>query len=53
MEATGLRTYPGLLIVCPPERYDERDPNSLLNPRVLIEVLSPTMERYDRTDKFD
>ncbi|MDQ3815565.1 MAG: Uma2 family endonuclease [Armatimonadota bacterium] len=53
IEATGLKTYPDTLIVCPPERYDERDPYSLLNPRVIIEVLSPTTERYDRTDKFD
>lgn len=53
IEASGLFTYPDALVVCPPERYDERDPNSLLNPTVLIEVLSPSTERYDRTDKFD
>jgi Uma2 family endonuclease len=53
VETTGLRIYPDALIICPPERYDEHDPNSLLNPRILIEVLSPTTERYDRTDKFD
>ncbi len=53
VEATGLLTYPDVLIVCPPERYDENDPNSLLNPRVLIEVLSPSTENYDRTEKFE
>jgi len=53
VEVTGLRIYPDALIVCPPERYDEHDPNSLLNPQVIIEVLSPSTERYDRTDKFD
>lgn len=53
IEASGLKTYPDVLIVCPPERYDERDPNSLLNPKVIIEVLSPSTEHYDRTDKFD
>lgn len=53
IEASGLKTYPDVLIVCPPERYDEHDPNSLLNPRVIIEVLSPSTEHYDRTDKFD
>lgn len=53
VEATGLRTYPDITVVCPPERYDERDSNSLLNPTVIFEVLSPSTERYDRTDKFD
>lgn len=51
--ATGLLTYPDTLIVCPPERYDEDDPQSLLNPQVILEVLSPSTERHDRTDKFD
>lgn len=53
VEATGLRTYPDVTVACPPERYDERDSNSLLNPTVIFEVLSPSTERYDRTDKFD
>ena len=53
IEATGLRVYPDALIVCPPERYDERFPNVLLNPAVIIEVLSPSTERLDRTDKFE
>ena len=53
VEATGLRTYPDVTVVCPPERYDELDPNSLLNPTVIFEVLSPSTEQYDRTDKFD
>ncbi len=53
VEATGLKTYPDVTVACPPERYDERDPNSLLNPTVIIEVLSPSTEQYDRTDKFD
>ena len=53
VEATGLKTYPDVTVACPPERYGERDPNSLLNPRVIIEVLSPSTEQYDRTDRFD
>lgn len=50
VEATGLRTYPDVSVVCPPERLDR---NSLLNPKILIEVLSPSTENYDRTVKFD
>jgi len=53
VEATGLKIYPDLLIVCPPEQYDESDANTLMNPRVIIEVLSPSTELYDRTGKFD
>lgn len=48
--ANGLITYPDAIIVCPPESYGR---NALLNPRVLVEVLSPSTEPYDRTDKFE
>ena len=53
VEATGLKTYPDISVACPPERFDERDSNSLLNPKVIIEVLSPSAEKYDRTQKFE
>lgn len=45
----GLYAYPDYLIVCGEKQY--RD--VLLNPLVLVEVLSPTTEQYDRTTKFD
>lgn len=45
--------YPDFLIVRPPERYDTRDKNALLNPSAIFEVLSPETERFDRTAKFD
>jgi Uma2 family endonuclease len=46
--------YPDGTIVCGPPQFDPRDPSgqSLMNPRVVIEVLSPTTEKYDRNDKF-
>lgn len=53
VEATGLKTYPDTLIVCPPEQYATTDPNSLVNPRVVFEVLSSSTEVYERTVKFD
>jgi Uma2 family endonuclease len=48
----GLYSYPDLLVVCgKPEFHDEyRD--VLLNPQVIIEVLSATTEAYDRGQKF-
>lgn len=49
---TGLYTYPDVLIVCGPPTFDPADPNSITNPRVVIEVLSPSTAGYDRGDKF-
>jgi len=45
--------YPDFLIKCPPYRFHPRDPNALLNPRAIFEVLSPQTEKFDRTEKFD
>ena len=52
VSATGLYTYPDIAIVCGPPEFDPDDPNTLLNPQVIIEVLSESTERYDRTTKF-
>ena len=49
---TGLYCYPDLIIVCGPPEYSTEDPDTLVNPRVIIEVLSDSTERYDRTTKF-
>ena len=49
-------TYPDVSIVCPPFQFEKRRSNvkdTLLNPRVLVEVLSPSTAEYDRTSKFD
>jgi Uma2 family endonuclease len=50
--ATGLYTYPDIVVVCGPPEYDGADPNSLTNPQILIEVLSPGTAEYDRGTKF-
>ena len=47
------KVYPDALIVCPPALYDENDPHALLNPKVVIEILSPSTEKRDRTGKFE
>lgn len=52
VDATGLFTYPDVLVVCGPPEYAPEDRNTLTNPRVVVEVLSPSTERYDRTTKF-
>ncbi len=52
--ATGLATYPDLTIVC--ERLEpdpaDRSGHTVTNPRVVVEVLSPSTEDYDRTEKL-
>jgi Uma2 family endonuclease len=48
---TGLYTYADALVVCEPRFEDERR-TTLLNPRVVVEVLSEGTEGYDRGEKF-
>ncbi len=50
-QATGLYTYPDALVHCGPHFEDARK-TTLLNPTVVVEVLSPGTERHDRGDKF-
>ena len=50
--ATGLATYPDLSVVCGRLERDPEDANTVVNPIVLVEVLSDSTERYDRGEKF-
>ena len=52
VSATGLYTYPDLLVACEPLEFDDDQRDTLLNPRVIIEVLSRSTEAYDRGTKF-
>jgi Uma2 family endonuclease len=49
---TGLYTYPDLLVVCGELRFDDDARDTLLNPTLIVEVLSPSTEQYDRGEKF-
>jgi Uma2 family endonuclease len=51
--ATGLATYPDVTIVCGPRELDPDDTNTVVNPTVLFEVLSPSTAEYDRGGKFE
>jgi Uma2 family endonuclease len=53
IEATGLYTYPDLSVVCGEPQLDTDAGDVLLNPIVLIEVLSDSTEAYDRGKKFE
>jgi Uma2 family endonuclease len=52
VEATGLYTYPDLTVICGPVRSADGRNDTITNPSVLIEVLSPSTEGYDRGRKF-
>jgi len=49
---TGLYTYPDLVVVCGEPIFQDDVFDTLLNPVLLIEVLSETTESYDRGKKF-
>lgn len=51
--ASGLATYPDVSVVCGPLERDTEGRETVLNPTVLVEVLSGSTERYDRGEKFE
>jgi Uma2 family endonuclease len=48
----GLYSYPDLLVVCGEMRFHDECRDVLLNPTVIIEVLSPATEAFDRGGKW-
>ena len=51
---TGMYTYPDIAALCAKPQLEKfKGVDTLLNPSVIIEVLSPTTESYDRGDKFE
>jgi Uma2 family endonuclease len=50
--AQGLYSFPDLVVVCGEPQYLDEHRDVLVNPRVIIEVLSPTTEAFDRGEKF-
>ena len=44
--------YADAVVVCGPREPHPEDPGAVTNPSVIVEVLSPTTERFDRGDKF-
>jgi Uma2 family endonuclease len=49
---TGLYTYPDVMAVCGEAQFLDQEVDTLLNPSVIVEVLSRTTESYDRGAKF-
>lgn len=50
--AKGLYSYPDLLVVCGEMKFHDEYRDVLINPTLIIEVLSPATEAFDRGEKF-
>jgi Uma2 family endonuclease len=50
---TGLFTYPDVVVVCGQAQFDDLHLDTLLNPTLIVEVLSDSTEAYDRGRKFE
>src|SRR5688572_7349699 len=53
VEATGLLTYPDISLICGAPNLTNQPSDTLLNPTLIAEVLSPSTELYDRGVKFE
>lgn len=49
---TGLYTYPDIVAVCGEAAFEDENLDTLVNPTLIIEVLSESTESYDRGRKF-
>lgn len=52
VSASGLYTYPDIVVICGKPQFADDYFDTLLNPAVIIEVLSSSTEGYDRGRKF-
>lgn len=52
IETTGLYTYPDLSVICGAPRFEDEHQDCVTNPTLIVEVLSPSTETYDRGKKF-
>jgi Uma2 family endonuclease len=49
----GLYAYPDLMVVCGEPAFLDEQTDVLLNPTVIVEVLSPSTAAYDQSEKFE
>jgi Uma2 family endonuclease len=50
--AVDLFTYPDVVVACGQPDFTDAEIDTLLNPTLIVEVLSPSTESYDRGIKF-
>jgi Uma2 family endonuclease len=49
----NVATYPDVMVICGPTQFTRRRNDLVENPSLIIEVLSPSTESYDRGRKFE
>ena len=50
---TGLYTYPDVIVLCDEARFSDTQEDTLVNPALIIELLSESTKDYDRGGKFE
>ncbi|RME45062.1 MAG: Uma2 family endonuclease [Chloroflexi bacterium] len=53
VKQVGLYTYPDVMVVCGGLEFAHERTDTITNPTVIFEVLSPSTENYDRGKKFE
>jgi Uma2 family endonuclease len=48
----GLFAYPDLVVICGELQFHDEANDVVVNPRVIVEVLSPSTEAFDRGEKY-
>ncbi len=48
----GLFSYPDVVVICGEPQYLDEHRDVVINPTVIVEVLSPSTEAFDRGEKF-
>ncbi len=49
---TGAYAYPDVGVLCEQPQFDDLDQDTVLNPRLLIEIFSPATEAFDRAKAY-
>ena len=52
MAKNSLYTYPDAIIICGKPEFLDEEFDTLINPSVIFEILSPSTKNYDRGEKF-
>jgi Uma2 family endonuclease len=52
VEAENIAVYPDVLVICEEPQYWNQREDLIINPLLIVEVLSRSTRKYDRGDKF-
>jgi len=52
IQSANLYTYPDVVVACDAPEFEDAEVDTLLNPVLIVEVLSKSTASYDRVEKF-